>query len=571
MSPLISSAGLEGASHEIISVRERLEASAKKGQKDLILEDLRELRDLQVRYGAIDSALATSLRVVEMSGLSKDRHAMAKDWLVLSEVNRQAGDLPRAIEAGKRYLLIIRSTGDERLITDANLYVMDLLIAGKRYDEFRHQSDAVLTSCRERDDALGQARVLYRQAEVLAAQGRSADALSLLHAALRSQDQYPDAAEAGRIWFNLARVNAALSQWEAALSAYREGMGMAPDAPYRDPGLFGVMANIQEGLGNLEAALQQERLLIRTKDSLITAEKEARTADLQALYGVKARNKDMVELQEANREALSRLHQARTRLRWALIGAAALLVGLILMILIRFREASSVSAPIGPSAEEAPLPGTREVPASPVPAILAPPLCTAGDAHLFELLVDTLCHHASDMHQQVALNEVRSRIRIVGLLQRNIRKSELLGGLNLRAHFTSLANNLLSEYDLAGKAELDLDLAEVVIVAPKDLLPLSLLISELMRTSMEQALKAPGTFRMELGLRPLGTNQLELLYSDSLSSLDGYALGQGSTNGALTRTWASALGGTARLLKADTTSLQFTFHLDGNESLRKAS
>ena len=47
---------------------------------------LREIRDLQIGCGALDSAVMNGIRIVDLSGVSNDRKAMASDWQAMASV-----------------------------------------------------------------------------------------------------------------------------------------------------------------------------------------------------------------------------------------------------------------------------------------------------------------------------------------------------------------------------------------------------------------------------------------------------------------------------------------------------
>src|SRR5690606_917482 len=102
---LVSVAGsaASGAPQQVAPAREpvRLRASIyvaeNNQQPDILLQELRLLRDLQEQYGTVDSTLGTSLRVVVLSGMSEDRSAMAEDWHVRARISLRAGDAAGAV------------------------------------------------------------------------------------------------------------------------------------------------------------------------------------------------------------------------------------------------------------------------------------------------------------------------------------------------------------------------------------------------------------------------------------------------------------------------------------------
>lgn len=561
---------------EIADIRMRLGAAERTGHKDLQLHELRQLRDLQVRHGSTDSVLISSMRVVELSGLSTDRYAMAHDWQVLSTVSLRAGDLPRAIEACKRQLLVLRSLNDKRAESDAQMTLLDLLMEARLYDEFRHQSELVLQASTQSGDELGQARVLYRQGEVFILQGRAPDALSLLHASLRKEAHITDPAETGRIWFLLARTYAAIAQWDVAFSAYQKGLELAPDAPRSSPALYGLLGKIHEQLGHLSEALLYERLQNQAKDSLISSVMADRAIRLQSLRGVGAQGDELSQQQEIREASAVKLGALRTRLRWAVIAAIALAVGFTLSLLHRAVAQGAKKVPVPVDLGSRSGPGGTSVDGVGHPRSTNPPQAAGGPSprscniHLVELLVGTLYGQSNDIDRHLVLAEVQARVSVMRQIQEALRRSALVGSINLRAHFTDIANALVHERGQVGTFDLKLDLGGIGDVYQDDLIPLSLLVSELIRGSLDAAAQGISVGTVELSLRQLAPDMMELLYSDHGASNRAHAVNNGSISGSLVRTWATALDGSLRLLKGETTTLQFTFRTTPT-ALRRAS
>jgi len=557
------------------------------GRNDQLLKSLRGLRDLQIQYGAIDSAMNTCLRVVQLSGLSNDRFAMAHDWRSLSIVARRAGDLSGAVAAGKRRVLILKTTGDRKLEQRASMELLDLLLESKRYREFKHQSEANLAAFQQERNGAGEAQVLCRQGECLTAQGRPVDALSLLHLALRNRNMLKDKKETARLLFALAKANMDIANWSAARSAFEEAMDLTPTAPSSSPELYGLLAGIHEGMGDLRSALHYERAESRTKDSLFSATMAERAARIQLLYGLRAKDADMATLRSNNQAAVDQLLREQTKTRWSLFLSAGLSVGLLLLVLLRRRELSSVRRTrfknrlITDRAKEAEsktaelerenqqLSQALTQTSENREGLTSQPRSGIDGMRMVEILVKTQARHSTDANVARTLGELQSRIGTLNLINKHLGKAEELGILQLRAHFTALADHLVRECGLQGTVQVDLKVDEEV--ALDNPMPLSLLFSELIRISLEheEAGKEPRT--ISVGLRHLGQHQCELLYLDEAGAINAEVLNNGSLGAELVLAWARALGGSILLLKGEVTAFQYTFEQGSQAAWRKAS
>ncbi|MBZ0205411.1 MAG: hypothetical protein K8H89_03730 [Flavobacteriales bacterium] len=581
-----SDPGLDPAA-KLTQLRAESFVAERTGRNDQLLKSLRSLRDLQIQYGAIDSAMNTCLRVVRISGLSDDRFAMAHDWRSLSIVARRAGDLSGAVAAGKRRVLILKTTGDRELEQRASMELLDLLLESKRYREFKHQSEANLAAFKQERNGAGEAQVLCRQGECLTAQGRPVDALSLLHLALRNRDMLEDKKETARLLFALAKANMDIANWSAARSAFEEAMDLTPTAPTSSPELYGLLAGIHEGMGDLRSALHYERVESRTKDSLFSATKAERAARIQLLYGLRAKDEDMATLRSNNQAAADQLLREKTKTRWSLFLSAGLSVGLLLLVLLRRRELSSVRRTrfknrlITDRAKEAESKTSeleREI------QQLSQALVRASEnreeltsrsrpsideIRMVEILVKTQARHTTDTNVAKTLGQLQSRIGTLNLINKHLGQADELGILQLKAHFTALADHLVRERGLQGTVQMDIKVDDEV--ALDHLLPLSLLFSELIRVSLEHEVTGKKPRTISVGLRHLGQHQCELLYLDEAGAINAEALNNSSLGAELVLAWARALGGSILLLKGEVTAFQYTFEQGASAAMRKAS
>ena len=136
----------------------------------------------------------------------------------------------------------------------------------------------------------------------------------------------------GDVYKRQARANAEIAEWAPARAAMEEALRLDPQAPKSVPGLHGLCASIDEGVGDLPAALhclQQERFV---KDSLTSAGIAERMTRIQAMYAVRAKDKAVEELHELNRALTLQLADKRTTTRWALMACAGLSVGMLCLL-----------------------------------------------------------------------------------------------------------------------------------------------------------------------------------------------------------------------------------------------
>ncbi len=574
---------------ELVRVRAGVHLAEQNERTDLLLVELRRLRDLQIQFGAVDSALSTCLRVVGISGVSEDRLAMANDWRALTAISLRAGDLSGAVAACKRRVIILKTIGDPELESLASLELLDLLLNSKRYTEFKHQSDALLSTFEREGNATGKIRVLYRQGEYLTAKNRAADALSLLHSALRSREMLADDREVARILFALAKANVEVENWTSARTAFDDALKLTPTAPDSASELYGLLARIHEGMGDLESALHYTRKKSLTKDSLFSATVADRAARMQLLYAMQAKDKSMVDLSEENQAMASLLAAERFKTRWTLMACAALSVGMLLLLLLRLHQRMTIrrtrlkNVVITGRAKEV---EAKSLELERQNLQLSQALMQAkekreeisnrsatgvGEIHLLDLLVRTQIQHAEHGVLNTALVALLSRIKTMDLVNKNLTKAEAMGTFHLKAHFMALVDASLRERDMSDKIVVRWDLLEEERDLMDDLLPLSLLINELLQVSIDHAFTLGQRVHISIALRRLGHYQYELLYTDEAGAISGEVLNNGRLSTELVLALAKVMGGAVRLLKSESTSFQFTFEPSVDVAMRRAS
>ena len=577
----------QSPSDELQRLKLLIRAAEQTGHNDILLTNLRLLRDLQARSGALDSSMRTGLRVVAMSSITEDRSAMAADWRYLARIDRQTGNMEEAVSAAKRALVILKTTANRKEIGNAMLELLDLLLETGQLTEFKHQSESALLSFKENDDLAGQTMVLYRQGECLTRERRAADGLSLLHLALRNRNVITDDKEVAKIYFSIARANVQISEWTQARSAFDEALRFDPKACASSPELLHLCAMIDEGLGDLKSALSCERKKALARDSLFSTAVADRMSRMQIMYAVNAKENDLKDLQAERQTFITDLLVEQRKNHWMALFCASLSVGVLVLLMLRGRGGymvrnarlrSTITAKQAKDLQTKCLELERQnlrltqmrVLQEDGSMDIAPQHIEGNGMDLAGLLVQLQIDHTLDKNIRSALEHLQGRIDAIALVGRNLSKAGTNGTLNLKAHFSALAESALLEHEQFEKQQVEFD---ICYGDPNvnDLLPLSLLVNELLNISMERAFDRIAPGRIHVTLRRLGEHRCELLYSDGDGGINAECLNNGSLSAELVKVLCKSLNGNIIILKGDTTTLQLTFVPDAITHLLKAS
>ncbi len=572
---------------ELARLQRDIRFAEKKDRPAVLVGTLRQLRDLQMQYGAIDSALSTGLRVVQLYDISEDRLIMANDWRQLSRAAHRVGDLDGAIKAASRMVLILKTANDETAHANATLYLLDLLSEADRQVDFRHYSAEALKLFQEQGNLLGQTRVYYRQGENLLNGSSAADALTLLHLAMRNRGILDSKPEVARILFSVARAQARLKQWPKAREAFDQAWQLDPEAAGTNPGLFDLAADIRLGQNDLRAALDFQRLASHAKDSLFQAGRAFQAARIQVLYDIHLKDKDNAVLEAENQEAMAQLAALQEKVRWFVI-LCCLFAGAILFLLLWranhhrvLRRARMKTKVVRGKVKEIEVERTElaqqnlelsmALQQAQAQVLDSSGLRSASDqTFLLQELLDAWTERFPDQQDSPLITLLRSRINVVTLVRRNLQQFDTLGIVNIKAHFTSLVELVRQECGRPHLLHVNLRIADDDLLR-EGLMPLSLLFAGLVRLSMEHSIatQRPGT--VEVVLHRVGASHCELLYTDQGGAITGESLNKGDLTSSMVLTWARAMKGSIRLLKEEATTFQFTYEPQAAAQLRKAS
>lgn len=571
----------EAVAQELARLKAAANTAGQAGRKDLQLKDLRRLRDLLAHYGSVDSALAISMQVTELSGFSSDRNVLATDWYMLSDLAKQAGDLEGALRANKRLLLVAQSAGVRSgVAAEARLEHLQLLLELGRAEEFRTASNRIQEEFSAEGNLRGQLRVLQKQGDHYNGQGRWADALSLLHAVLRNE-QVLEPREQAQAWIGIATANAGVKNWEAAASAYKKATTLYPAMLKQDPALYGLLSRIKEGQGDIPGALLDERRRNLAHDSLLTERMTEYTTRLQMLYGMRTQAKELEKLQAEGQLVSAELLAERIKLHAVLLFCGALSVLVLLLFMLRVREHAIlrrnrirhglIAGQIRMvESERIELKEQNRKLSQALDQATSNPECDSGPAaggnelHLVQSMLQSV-EKITALDRATAMAIVGERLAVLDLTQRHSRIYRPFTHTNVKAHFRALADmacqGLEKPPGLQLRVDDGLDLGNTLI-------PLSLLYYELLLICI--AGNARGN-SVEISLARSG-GQFEFTFAESAFLLNSGTLASTTPSGALVRCWTGAMDGSVVLLKGvDTMALQCLFNREKEKAIRMAS
>lgn len=110
--------------------------------------------------------------------------------------------------------------------------------------------------------------------------------------------------------------------------------------------------------------------------------------------------------------------------------------------------------------------------------------------------------------------ETQNRVLSIARLHEQMYNSENLKEINIKTHFTPLIKDLIKDYNMGVKINLNIDLPDVEM-SSKTLIPLGLIINEMISNSLKYAFvgKTEGVITIEI--KPIGAVMFEMIIGDN--------------------------------------------------------
>jgi two-component sensor histidine kinase len=551
------------------------------------LQALRAKRDLELRYAAYDAALRTSREVIRASAATGDRLAFSDDLVQDAEALERTNAPDMAIDALQRALLMRRTTSDTVGILKVCIRLFEAYVAQGRSSECKRLYTERL---KDVQDPVLRSKVQVLQGLALIGQGRSGDALPTLLKALH--EMAPDASFEDRsaALFAAAEAEVGLGLWKDANAHWEEATTLLRDnrALFTTHTPFGLRSRIDEGLGDMHAALVAQRRQSALRDSLLDERRATHAASLQALYILDNDRHDLVALRDESRASTLLMTEERERLQhWSIaIGILLAVLAVLLFVgrswrksLLRERTKTLV---IRRQSEEI---RSKDLELGRQTLRLTE---TLNNEEQKDILLKEI-HHRVKNNLQIAatllrmqgsysnetryaelMRESEGRLRSMALVHEHLYKCGDLNRVNVKAHLLALTSGVLRSYDMEDRVVLDLHISYDRATF-EELAPLSLMLNELLTNALKHAFKDRPKGRVTISLQRLDTDRCELIFTDDGVGMAGKDLMTCSSLGAeLIRMLATQLNGSISLSGTGGTTFRMVF-VPAECAWRKAS
>jgi two-component sensor histidine kinase len=560
------------------------------GDLALLLRAVRQQRELELKAGAYDQFLLSSIRAVSISERRSDPKELADDMRYLAQAYERTGGHDKAIETSRKALFLLKGTGDSAAIGRGITDLLYTLVSARHFAEVLQTSTEALAFCSQRNDSAGMAQIWLMQAEAMLEKNKPADAMPHVARAERYFRAWNLAPLLLRSLCARTQANIALARWDDAHTCVNEAFRVAQKsgAAELDPRMFALASQVHSARGDLSTALAMERRHTVVKDSLFDQRMTERMIGLQALYGSARQEAENAELRLRSETNEVIIDKAKGRSRLWAFGAillAAALVGLFL-IWRKLKRSSRRSAlrtqVIQKQTDEI---RRKNMELERQNLRLAETLLkeeekdvllkhihhrVKNDLQIVNTLLKMQGSYIDDARLAEVLSDCQGRVRSLALVHEHIYRCGDLSRVNVKAHLSAMCEGVLKNYGLEGKVSLNMQV-NYDQARMDNLIPLSLLVNELITNSAKHAFNGREHGQVNIQLRNMGGNQYELVFSDDGIGLERSLFFQQESFGLeLVRTLASQLDGRIRLLKGEGTTFQMSFSTQ-DELLRKAS
>lgn len=545
------------------------------------------IREQEFKAGALEGFMRSAIRAMEIAERMGSADIMADDLIWLGRGYTMNGLHEKAVEMARKSLALRMASGDPAAVANARLHWLNALREAGHVDVLMREWDATHELFRKLGDATGSARGLILKAKVFMDRGKPADALTVLYEAREVCGTTIPAAVQLDLSLQMTRAELALGRLEMARHRSREAWALVEEVAEhaQQIELLELDSRLAEARGDLAAALRAERQRATMKESYTTARALAQVADLQVLYQVGQKDRDIAQMRTTMEES-ERL-MAVTKARQRLQGALVLCLGLALVLsvsalLTRRRMLRRIQASKKLIQEQAETLQAKNIELERQQLRLRETLISEEEKNVLlkeihhrvknnlqivSSMLGLQATHAQGTPVAEILMDSLGRVKAMGLVHENTYRHGDLSRVDVAGHLTRLAKEVLSVHGVQNRLSITID-AEVPPATIDTLIPLSLLLNELMTNSIKHAYPpgARGVIRIHLTVEQA---EMKLTYSD-----DGTPSPvQHSSNGVgrqLIEALTKQLEGSFRMLNGDGTTYLFSFPAS-SPFLRKAS
>lgn len=572
------------------TLQDALVEAEQRGDIQAQLAILNERSSEELQLGMPIAALQTAFQLLDLAQATGDPGTIAHALQVSSTAHQANQRDEEALAAARNALAISVASRQRSAVTEAQLFLLDMLGRCARHREAFDMSDEMLAQLDNTTSTILHARIWWAMARNSMAQDRPTDASLFLFRAgpLIEAEGTPD--ERFELLLDKARVSMALGRagdTEHALTAASDAL---PEV--RNTHAVTRLDELRYAFAHERGQWREALLLLQAiqarKASTDRTAQEVIVGRMQAMYQLDRNERDNRSLRESNAEKERIISDQRLGNRYLVLLAGGLLIcAVALFITARhslrmMRRVALKNTLIRKQRDE--IQGMnielqrQNLRLSEALLNEEQQEITMKEIHhrvknnlqVVDSLLTAQGIGTSDPQVERLLREAQGRIRSMALVHEHIYRSGGPMQGSLQDYLSQLVRNVIVAYGVHDRTSVTVN-ARIPMLEENALMPLSLMLNELITNSVKYAFIGRESGHIHLSVRALG-NAYELIYTDNGTGFtdEGGERPRRSFGMELVKALADQLNGDLQPVKVGGTGFKLIFQPDG-PTMRVAS
>jgi len=525
-----------------------------------IANSLNNIAQIYYDHGDITKALEYNIKSLKIKEKLKDDRGISASLNNIAVIYFDMEDRDKALEYHLKSLELNETIGDKKMIV-VILSNIGLIYTGDGdFQKGLEYYNKALKISESVSDKHGLIYSLKNIGEVYSRKGENEKALAYFKKSLSISEKIGDKKEIASLWYQMASVYLKKNQISSAKISAKKSMDLAKELgyPLRIRDAAEVLKVIYQIEKNWEEAFNMQGVFITMKDSLNNEKTEKSAIRQQAKYDLEKKELELskseqeVELLSSQNE-IQELKLNRNRILMVLFSIAFGLVSILILLVFRGNKKKKVIYKLLKKQKEDISKKNEEK------TILLKEIHhrVKNNLQVVNSLLKFQSREIEDKKILGMFEKAQKRVLSMAMLHEKLYRSDDLKNINIKDHFTVLIEDLIKNYAVDKKINLEINIEDIANIGIETLTSLGLIISELITNSLKHAFKNTSQGTIIVSLKQVNVTYELIIGDDGVGFVPKKESGGLGTK--LTQIFTKQLGGTITKLNQPGTVFKIEF------------
>jgi two-component system, sensor histidine kinase PdtaS len=523
-----------------------------------ILNNIGNIYYTQGKYTEAINYYTQSLKIREAN---KDTNGIAGSLHNLASIYQAQGMYVDAEKFYQKAIALREVIGNKKGVALSYAHLGTLYLELKDIDKSLAYQNKALEIYKQLQDKSGLASTYVYIGNIYSDKGEYKKALDYFDNALVLFKEIDDVKGQATLYINLGNLYAIQKKYNEAITCLEKGRKISEEYILIENKrkAYLLLAEVYEKLNENSKAVSYYKLYYAQKDSLNNIELTTQMAEIQKRYEDNAKQNQIEVLQKEKENQELKIRQNANRITILIISLIAL-TAITLLVIISNRHKQKTNTILAAQNEDIlRQKNEKEVLLKEIHHRVK------NNLQVINSLLRLQSAMIDDPKVVTLFDDCQTRVRSMALIHDKLYSIKDLSSIQVKDYIENLTGSLIETYGLKTKVDLKLDIKPVSFTVDA-LIPLGLLLNEIISNSLKYAFKNLDSGIIEVSLKPLNNQQLELIISDNGEgfSKDIFNSPQNSLGVELIKAFVDQLDGTIEKLDISGTAYRIVFQNIGD-------